>query len=113
MAILARLAWPRTLFARVLAILIAGLVLAHVLSFGVIMVERWMASKEMMLNYLESDVASSVALLDRIPAAERPLWLPRLARRYYHFSLEPGQGGPSPESGRAAPPSWPHRSRGS
>jgi hypothetical protein len=53
-----------------------------------------------MMVYLERDVASSVALLDRLPAAERPEWLPRLARRYYDFSLEAGPprtSGPAPE----------------
>lgn len=89
--------WPQTLFARILSILIAGLVLSHVLTISLVLYERFSASGEMMLTYLESDVASSVALLDRLPAAERPAWLPRLSRRYYHFSLEPGMGGPGPE----------------
>jgi hypothetical protein len=33
-----------------------------------------------MLGNLASDVATSVAILDRLPPAERPQWLPKLAR---------------------------------
>jgi signal transduction histidine kinase len=44
-----------------------------------------------MMGYVESEVASSVALLDLLPAAERPAWLPRLARRSYRFILGPGE----------------------
>jgi signal transduction histidine kinase len=51
-----------------------------------------------MMGYIEREVASSVALLDRLPAAERPAWLPRLARRSYHFMLEPGVAGVAPDA---------------
>jgi signal transduction histidine kinase len=95
----ARRWWPQTLFARIALILFAGLVLSQLMSFSTVLYERYQASGTMMLNYLERDVASSVALLDRLPAAERPAWLARLARRYYGFSLERSQGGPGPESG--------------
>ncbi len=40
-----------------------------------------------MLGYLAKDIASSVAILDRVPAAERPSWLERLARRNYRYVL--------------------------
>lgn len=95
----ARRWWPQTLFARIALILFSGLVLSQLLSFSTVLYERYQASGTMMLSYLESDVASSVALLDRLPADERPAWLARLARRYYDFSLERSQGGPGPESG--------------
>ena len=90
--------WPRTLFARLTLILCAGLVLAFALSYGVIIHERSDATKGLMLDYMEQDVASSVALLDRLPAAERPLWMPRLARRSYSFMLGPGLAGAAPDT---------------
>lgn len=90
--------WPRTLFIRLTLILFVGLGVAHALSFWLIMHERTTATTGLMLGYLEQDVASSVALLDRLPAAERPAWLPRLERRTYSFSLEPGLQGHAPDT---------------
>jgi signal transduction histidine kinase len=89
---------PRTLFMRLMLVLCAGLALAHALSFVLIMGERREAAVGLMLGYLEQDVASSVALLDRLPAAERAAWLPRLERRTYRFSLQPGDAGHAPDS---------------
>lgn len=93
-----KLRLPRTLFMRLMLVLCAGLALAHALSFVLVMNERREATVGLMLDYLERDVASSVALLDRLPAAERPEWLPRLERRTYRFSLQPGDAGHAPDS---------------
>lgn len=90
--------WPRTLFTRLTLILFIGLGLAHALSFWLIVHERAEATTGLMLGYLEQDVASSVALLDRLPASERAAWLPRLERRTYSFMLGPGTPGPAPDS---------------
>jgi signal transduction histidine kinase len=89
--------WPQTLAARIALILVAGLVLSHVLTFGLIVYERYQTATDMMLGNMERELASSVALLDRLPAAERPEWLGRLSRRGYDFSLDAGQAGPAPE----------------
>jgi signal transduction histidine kinase len=90
--------WPRTLFTRLTFILFIGLILAHALSFILIFHERADATTDMMLGYLEKDVASSVALLDRLPADERAAWLPRLERRTYRFILGPGTAGHAPDT---------------
>ncbi|WP_137173096.1 ATP-binding protein [Massilia sp. HP4] len=95
------LRWPRTLFVRLVLILSIGLAIAHGLSYVLIMSERREATVGLMLGYLEQDVASSVALLDRLPAAERAAWLPRLERRTYGFSLGPGDQGYPPDSAHA------------
>ena len=71
--------WPRTLASRLALIFFTGLVLAYGLSFGLQAYERYISSRSMMLSNLEQDVATSVAILDRLPAAERAAWLPRLA----------------------------------
>jgi signal transduction histidine kinase len=87
--------WPRTLFARITLILCIGMVTAQGLSFWLTMTERNQATTTLMMGYIEREVASSIALLDRLPPAERAAWLPRLARRSYDFVLGPGMdGGP-------------------
>jgi signal transduction histidine kinase len=85
--------WPRTLASRLALIFITGLVLAYGLSFSLQAYERYISSRSMMLSNLEQDVATSVAILDRLPAAERPAWLPRLERRTYRYRLDAGVTG--------------------
>lgn len=81
--------WPGSLFGRITLILFFGLAAAHVLSFWLVFMERGMAARTMMVSYLARDLSSSVAILERLPAAERAEWLPRLARANYRFRLEP------------------------
>ncbi|MDZ3991330.1 HAMP domain-containing sensor histidine kinase [Pseudomonas sp. Teo4] len=85
--------WPRTLASRLALIFFTGLVLAYGLSFSLQAYERFVSSRSMMLSNLELDVATSVAILDRLPAAERAAWLPRLERRTYRYRLDQGQTG--------------------
>lgn len=85
--------WPRTLASRLALIFFTGLVLAYGLSFGLQAYERYISSRSMMLSNLEQDVATSVAILDRLPAAERAAWLPRLERRTYRYRLNQGLAG--------------------
>ncbi|MEP9375099.1 ATP-binding protein [Aquabacter sp. CN5-332] len=92
---------PRTLRWRLFLILFAGLAAAHILSFGVLFLERTMSTKATMLTTLENDVATSVALLDRLPAEERPRWLPMLDRQTYRYQLGPGLPGVPELSPRA------------
>lgn len=85
--------WPRTLASRLAMIFFTGLVLAYGLSFGLQAYERYISSRSMMLSNLEQDVATSVAILDRLPAAERAAWLPSLERRTYRYRLDQGLAG--------------------
>lgn len=97
--------WPRTLASRLALIFFTGLVLAYGLSFSLQAYERYVSSRSMMLSNLEMDVATSVAILDRLPAAERPAWLTRLERRTYRYRLDgglPGQAMPSADPPMAA-----------
>lgn len=82
--------WPRTLRARLFIILLAGLAIAHAMSFAVLFSERYVAARSVMFNTLENDVATSIAILDRLPAAERAAWLDQLARGSYRFVLGRG-----------------------
>ncbi|QXH54545.1 sensor histidine kinase [Pseudomonas maumuensis] len=85
--------WPRTLASRLALIFFTGLVLAYGLSFSLQAYERYVSSRSMMLSNLELDVSTSVAILDRLPAAERPAWLSRLERRTYRYRLDEGLSG--------------------
>lgn len=93
---------PRSLFARLALILFVGMALAQALSSWLTMTERDQATSKLMMGYIEREVASSVALLDRLPAAERSAWLPRLARRSYQFILGPGIAGAPPDASLSA-----------
>jgi signal transduction histidine kinase len=90
--------WPRTLFGRIALILFGGLAAAHVLTFGLLLFDRAQAVSAMMVAYLARDMASSIAILDRVPAGERETWLPRIDRKNYHYrlGLPPADALPAP-----------------
>ncbi|MGJ7606311.1 ATP-binding protein [Variovorax sp. LT1R20] len=89
---------PRSLFSRVTLIIVVGLAIAQLLTFAAIRYERDMAMRELMMIGIERDIASSVAILDRLPAAERPAWLEKLERRNYRFVLGGMAKGVPPQS---------------
>ncbi|MBW6425323.1 HAMP domain-containing histidine kinase [Rhizobium sp. XQZ8] len=94
--------WPNTLRSRFFLILFAGLAIAYGLSFSILFLERYMSAKAVMLGTLESDLATSIAIVDRLPAGERPEWLDRLSRGNYRLVLGPGLPGVPDMSGRGA-----------
>jgi signal transduction histidine kinase len=79
---------PRSLFGRLALILFSGLAAAHVLSLALLMYDRTQTAGALMNAYLTRDVASSVAILERVPAEERRQWLPKLERRNYRYYLD-------------------------
>ncbi|EJM63793.1 signal transduction histidine kinase [Pseudomonas sp. GM50] len=85
--------WPRTLASRLSLIFLIGLILAQALSFGAQYYERYESAKNTMLGNLETDVSTSLAILDRLPADERPNWLQRLERANYGYLLNEGSPG--------------------
>jgi signal transduction histidine kinase len=95
------LAWPRTLFARLMVILLVGLVLAQSLSYSLVMMERRSVADRLMLGNLERDVASSVAMLDMLPPDQRAAWLERVRRENYSYRLDAGTPGEPPRSALA------------
>jgi signal transduction histidine kinase len=88
---------PRSLFARVTLIIVVGLAVAQLLTFAAIRYERGLALRDLMMNGVERDIASSVAILDRLPAVERASWLDRLERRNYRFVLGGSVTGTAPD----------------
>jgi signal transduction histidine kinase len=85
--------WPRTLRARLFLIFFVGLVIAYGLAFSVLFAERYMSAKAVMLGTFETDIATSIAVLDRLPADERERWLQRLSRGNYRLVLGAGLPG--------------------
>ena len=94
--------WPGSLRSRLFLILFAGLAIAYGLSFSILFAERYMSAKAVMLGTLESDLATSIAVIDRLPANERADWVDRLSRGNYRLVLGPGLPGVSDMSGRGA-----------
>ncbi|WP_296269722.1 ATP-binding protein [Pseudomonas sp. UBA6323] len=78
---------PRTLASRLWLVFLVGLILAQALTFGAQYYERYQSTKMTMLGNFEHDTATSIAILDRLPAAERPEWTKRLQRRNYDYLL--------------------------
>src|SRR5262249_12883097 len=71
-------------------ILFAGLLAAHVLSFGLVALNVFGPSNEVSDDYFIRWVATAVAILDRVKPEERPAWLDRLARPTYRYVLRDG-----------------------
>ncbi|NHZ99479.1 HAMP domain-containing protein [Massilia sp. CCM 8734] len=93
-AALLRALAPASLFARLSIILLAGLAAAQFLSAMLTIDERNDASMGAMIDYVEVDLRTAVALLERLPHDERAAWLPRLERGGYRYALGAGQAGP-------------------
>ncbi|MHA3737028.1 ATP-binding protein [Pseudomonas sp. Eth.TT006] len=88
-----KLQWPRTLASRLSLIFLVGLILAQALSFGAQYYERFQSARSTMLGNMRNDVATSIAILDRLPAQERPAWLSRLGRTNYDYLLRDSDPG--------------------
>lgn len=93
--------WPASLRSRLMLMIFFTLLLANALTLSLLLYERMSSARSVMLGNLEYDVATSVAILDRLPAAERPQWLARLARGNYRYRLFAGVRGHYPDSWRS------------
>jgi len=82
--------WPDSLFRRLAIILFAGLLAAHLLSFGLVALNVFGPSGEQSSNYFMRSVATEVAILERVKPEERSAWLDRLAKPAYRHILTGG-----------------------
>jgi len=89
---------PRTLFARVTLMIVIGLAVAQGLTFALVQYEREMTLRSLMMAGIELDIASSAAILNRLPASERPDWLERLQRPNYSFEVNGAVRGEAPQN---------------
>lgn len=76
-----------SLAGRIAGLFILGLLLAYGLASLAWLAERRDAMGRMMHSHLGRDVATAVAVLDRLPEGERAGWLARLARPNYRYEL--------------------------
>jgi hypothetical protein len=79
--------WPDSLFRRLAIILFAGLLAAHLLSFGLVALNVFGPSGEQSSHYFMRSVATEVAILDWVKPEERPAWLDRFAKPAYRYVL--------------------------
>jgi signal transduction histidine kinase len=77
-------------------ILFIGILAAQAMSYWLVMYERGMVGRDLMFDNLERDIATSVAILDRVPAHERARWLPLLDRSNYRYQLDTGIAAQAP-----------------
>jgi len=82
--------WPASLFGRLALILFSGLVAAHVLAFGLLVLDRIAIEDEWGSKFAAVDIADAVAILDYVPPEERPVWLDRISRPHYRYFLRDG-----------------------
>src|SRR4051812_7152501 len=82
---LARL-WPDSLFRRLAIILFAGLLAAHVLSYGLVAFKVFgPTTTDVSADYFLRYVATAVAILDRVEPKERLAWVDRLSRPTFRY----------------------------
>ena len=67
---LAARVWPDSLFRRLWIILFAGLLAAHVLSFGLVALNVFLPSNEIGDDYFIRYIATAAAILDRVEPEE-------------------------------------------
>ena len=60
---------------------------AHVLAFVLIALDRIAIEDELGSKYAAADIAEAVAFLDYLKPEERPAWLDRLSRRHWRYFL--------------------------
>lgn len=78
---------PDRLLSRVALVLLSALGMAHALTVVSLVHERNTLMQGMMSQYLARDVATALAILDRLTPPEREAWLQRLARPSYHYAF--------------------------
>jgi hypothetical protein len=82
-----------SLFRRLAVILFAGLLAAHVLSFGLVALNVFGPSNEVSDDYFMRSIATAVAILDRVKPEERSAWLDRFAKPCISIRSQGRRGG--------------------
>ncbi|MDR1855044.1 MAG: HAMP domain-containing protein [Azoarcus sp.] len=80
--------WPRSMFARLMLILLVGIFLVHVVGIAIFIEERQRLSRESMFVNVAQDLASIADILDDLAPEERHRALKRQARRYMRLALD-------------------------
>jgi len=80
--------WPQTLFGRLILVWGVALLLSHAFSYlmTIQVRSRWESNSTQL--HIAQEVVTAVRIFERIPASERPAWLPRLGRATHYYHLE-------------------------
>lgn len=84
-----KLAWPRTLFSRLMLIWLVGIVVVLTTSITLFVGERDRHDRDLLVEGLAGELAAAVDVLDHLSPREREAWVETLGRRRLRFSLRP------------------------
>ncbi len=87
-----RLPWPRSLFARLMLILLVGITIVLAVSLALFVGERERLGRAALFESVAQEIAATAEVLDHLAAAERERWIDDLGRRRLRFALrEPSE----------------------
>ncbi|WP_068636138.1 ATP-binding protein [Thauera butanivorans] len=107
-----KLPWPRSLFARLMLILLVGVLVVIAVSVALFVSERERIGRSALFESVAQEIAAAADVLDRLGPAERARWIDELGRRRLRLALrQPSErlqplpaGHPLPTALRAAMP---------
>ena len=82
-----KLPWLRSLFARLMLILLVGIMIVLAVSFTLFVGERERLGRAALFESVAQEIATKVEVLDRLSAGEREQWIDQLGRRRLRLAL--------------------------
>ncbi|NTV09789.1 MAG: two-component sensor histidine kinase, partial [Zoogloea sp.] len=95
---------PRSLFARIMLIWLAGIAFVLSVSMWLYLGERSHMTRQNVFEHITGGVTTAVRVLERLPSAERQGWLAQLGSKRMLFRLSTPPGGLDPLE--ADHPAW-------
>ncbi|MFT3759131.1 ATP-binding protein [Thauera sp.] len=87
-----KLPWPRSLFARLMLILMVGILVVIAVSVMLFVSERERIGRNALFESVAQEIAAAADVLDRLAPAERSRWIDELGRRRLRLALrEPSE----------------------
>lgn len=93
-----KIAWPRTLFSRLMLIWLVGITLVLATSLALFRGERDRHDRDLLFEGIAREITAAVDVLDRLGPTEREQWVEALGRRRIRLALKP-----PPAEARALP----------
>ena len=84
-----KLPWLHSLFARLMLILLVGIMIVLAVSVALFVGERERLGRAALFESVAQEIATKVEVLDRLSAAERERWIDQLGRRRLRLALRP------------------------
>ena len=82
-----KLPWLNSLFARLMLILLVGIMIVLAVSFTLFVGERERLGRAALFESVAQEIATKVEVLDRLSAGEREQWIDQLGRRRLRLAL--------------------------